>query len=108
MSEIHTKTNKLAKSYHATVLDGRIDDTVKTFHSSFKTFGEIKLREKKPLIDYLSTKTVLQRSLVVEGSSCLTDVDVLDDDVIVTACHNTKMLYLLEMTGKLFSLFKLE
>ena len=88
-------------------MDGRIDDTVKTFHSSFKTFGEIKLREKKPLIDYLSTKPVLERCLVVEGSTCLTDVDVLDDDVIVTACHNTKM-YLLEMTGKLFSSFMLK
>ncbi|XP_022337744.2 uncharacterized protein LOC111133561 [Crassostrea virginica] len=108
VSEIHTRTNKLAKSYHTSVLDGHIDDTVKTFHSSFKTFGEIKIRENKPLIDYLSTKLVLERSLVVEGSSCLTDVDILDDDIIVTTCPTTKTLYLLDMTGKQLSSFKLK
>ncbi|XP_078311137.1 E3 ubiquitin-protein ligase Midline-1-like [Crassostrea virginica] len=108
VSEIYTQTNKLMKSYHTSVLDGRIDDTVKTFHSCFKTFGEIRLREKKPLIDYLSTKLVLERSLVVEGSSCLTDVDVLDDDIIVTTCQNSRMVYLLDMTGKLLSSFTLK
>ena len=108
VSEIHTHTNELAKSYHTSVLDGRIDDTVKTFHSSFKTFGEIKIRGKKPLIDYLSTKLVLETSLVVEGSSCLTDVDILDDDIIVTTSPTTKTLYLLDMTGKLLSSFKLK
>ena len=108
VSEIHTQTNKLAKSYHTSVLDGRIDDTVKTFQSSFKTFGKIKIREKKPLIDYLSTDIVLERSINVEGSSCLTDVDVLDDDIIVTTCQYSRMLYLLDMTGKQLSSFSLK
>nr|XP_022336108.1 uncharacterized protein LOC111132575 [Crassostrea virginica] len=107
VSEIHTHTNELAKSYHTSVLDSRMDDTVKTFHSSFNTFGEIKIREKGSLIDYLSTKLVLESSLVVEGSSRLTDIDVLDDDIIVTTCQKSRMVYLLDMTGKQLSSFTL-
>ena len=108
VSEIHTQTNKLKKSYYTPLLDGRIDDTVKTFHSSFNTFGEIKIREKKPFIDYLSTKLVLEKSLIVEESSSLTDVEVIDDEFIVTTCETQRTLYLLDMTGKLLSSFKLK
>ena len=107
VTEIYTQTNKLTKSYHTPVFDGRIDNTVKTFHSTFKTFGKIEIKEKGRLVDYLSTDLVLERSFVVEGSSSLTDVDVIDDEFLVTTCEINRMLYLLDMTGKLLSSFTL-
>nr|XP_034329855.1 E3 ubiquitin-protein ligase Midline-1-like [Crassostrea gigas] len=106
VSEAKTNFNKLQKGYQTSNLAVHIDETVQKFHSSFDTFGEIKVKGQNE-VNYQSGQIVLEKSVIVEGSSCLTDVDVIDDRYLVTTCQIQKMVYILDENGKQLSSSKL-
>lgn len=93
--ELHSVVEKLQQSNQTSALEVHIDEAVQTFYSSFKKYGEIKIRKLKQL--------VWERSVPVEGSSSLTDVEVIDGRYIVTTCQNAKMVYILDKNGNRLS-----
>lgn len=107
VSDTEFLLNNLVKAYKTPTLDVYIDERVQHFHSSLKTFGEIKVNLKRNTIDYKSGKLVLEKSLSVTGSSSLTDVEVVHDSYIVAACQNSRTLYLLDASGSRQSSIKL-
>lgn len=104
--EIHSYVDELQKEYQAFVLEVHFDNASKLFQSCSKTFGEIKLQTKKK-IDYQSGQLELERSLTVEGSSYLSDADIIDGRYIVTTCEENKTIYILDVNGKQLSSLKL-
>lgn len=57
VSEAYTDVNKLQKEYQTSNLEVHIDETVQKFHSSFDTFGEIKVKEQNE-VNYQSGQLV--------------------------------------------------
>lgn len=104
--EIHIYIEELQKNYQTFVVDVHFDDAFTSVHSSSNPFGEIKLKTKHK-IDYQSGQLELERSVTVEGSSYLSDADVIDGRYIVTTCEESKMLYSLDVNGRQLSSLKL-
>lgn len=104
--EIHIYIEELQKNYQTFVVDVHFDDAFTSVHSSSNPFGEIKLKTKHK-IDYRSGQLELERSVTVEGSSYLSDADVIDGRYIVTTCEESKMLYILDVNGRQLSSLKL-
>lgn len=98
VSEAQVGVIKLQKEYKTSTLDVHIDETVNKFHSSFDTFGKIKIKGQNE-VNYQSGQLVLEKSITVKGSSRLTDVDVIDGRYIVTTCDRTKLVYILDENG---------
>lgn len=96
VSECRVRMNNLKKNYQTPILDVQIDEAIQTIHSSFNAFGEIKV---KKLYQLKLRLPVLERSLDVERSLCLTDVEVIDDRYMVTICQHNKMVYMLDENG---------
>ncbi|XP_062578322.1 uncharacterized protein LOC134240247 [Saccostrea cucullata] len=103
VSNIDLQIENLVKRYKTPVLDLNINEFGHNFHSSLNIFGEIKLKLKTNGVDYRSAKLVLEKSLDVQGSSCLTDVEVINGTYLVTACQNSKMVYFLDARSTLLA-----
>ncbi|XP_052705479.1 E3 ubiquitin-protein ligase Midline-1-like [Crassostrea angulata] len=106
VSEAKTDFNKLQKGYQTSDLEVHIDETVQKFHSSFDTFGEIKVKGQNK-VNYQSGQLELEISVIVDGNTYLTDVDVIDECCIITTCQNKNMVYILDDKGKQLSSSKL-
>lgn len=65
VSEAHIDVDRLQKEYHTSTLDVHVDETVQAFHSSFNTFGEIKVKTNSK-INYQSGQIVFEKSVTVE------------------------------------------
>lgn len=104
--KIHLYIDELQKEYQTFVVDVHFDDAITSIQSSSIPFGKIKLKTKNK-IDYQSGQLELERSITVEGSSYLSDADIIDGRYIVTTCEESKMLYILDVNGKLLSSLKL-
>ncbi|XP_062578391.1 probable E3 ubiquitin-protein ligase MID2 [Saccostrea cucullata] len=103
VSNIDLQIKNLVKRYKTPVLDLNINEFGHNFHSSLNLFGEIKLKLKTNGVDFRSAKLVLEKSLNVQESSCLTDVEVINGTHLVTVCQNSNMVYFLSGNGTLLA-----
>lgn len=84
VSKCHEKLDNLKENYQTPILDVKI------------AFGEINVKD---IYQLKLSLPVFQRSLHVEGSLCLTDVDVIDDHYLVTTCLYNKKVFILDENG---------
>ncbi|XP_062614902.1 E3 ubiquitin-protein ligase TRIM33-like [Saccostrea cucullata] len=103
ISDIDLRIKELMKSYKIPVLNLHLNEFGRSFHSSLNSLCEIEVKLKTTGIDYRSAKLVLEKSLNVQGSSCLTDIEVINGTHLVTTCQVSKMVYLLDADGTLLS-----
>ncbi|XP_061170073.1 uncharacterized protein LOC133179301 [Saccostrea echinata] len=103
ISDIRLQIKELVKGYKKPVLDLHINDFGRNFHSSLNLFCEIKVKLKITDVGYRAGKLVLEKSLNVQESSCLTDVEVINGSHLVTACQNSKVVYFLNADGTLLT-----
>ncbi|XP_062586243.1 transcription intermediary factor 1-beta-like [Saccostrea cucullata] len=103
ISDIDLQIKVLVKSYNTPVLNLSVNEFEHNFQSSLNSLCEMTVKLKTIRVDYRSAKLMLEKSLNVQGSSCLTDIEIINGTHLITACQTQKMVYFLDARGALLA-----